>query len=172
MSGAALGLAECYFVATYDFKTNARVLRPEELDHFHWRVRTYRGIAICILDAAFAGLLWASSTNRIFAVLPNVAERTETAIKGLESVRGRLAAVGILRNAIARDEELRNKADAYWRREKQVMSEVMDEREVVEGVRNAISGRINMTKIEEDASRYADGILGWQDAAAIASELQ
>lgn len=170
MSGAAVALAECYLVGTYDFKMNAHVLRPEELDHFYWRTRTFRGIAICILDAAFAGLLWAASTNRIFAVPPSAAERTETAIKGLEGVRGRLAAVGILRNATVRDEGLRNKAEAYWRREKQVMSEVMDEREVVEGVRNAISGRINMTKIEEDASRYADGILGWQDAPAISSE--
>ena len=169
MSGAAVSLAECYLVGTYDFKMNARVLRPEDLDHFYWRMRIFRGIAICILDAAFAGLLWAASTNRIFVVPPSAAERTETAIKGLEGVRGRLAAVGILQNAIVRDEVLRGKAEAYWRREKQVMSEVMDEREVVDGIRNAISGRIDVTKIEEDASRYADGILGWQDAAAIVS---
>lgn len=171
MSGAAVGLVECYLVGTYDFKTNARVIRPEDLDHFHWRMRIFRGIAICILDAAFAGLLWAASTNRIFAVPPSAAERTETAIKGLEGVRGRLTAVGILRNVIVRDEGLRGKAEAYWRREKQVMSEVMDEREVVDGIRNAMSGRIDVTKVEEDASRYADGILGWQDAAATASEM-
>lgn len=171
MSGVAVGLAECYLVGTYDFKMNARVIRPEDLDHFYWRMRTFRGIAICILDVGFAWLLWAASTNRIFAVPPSAAERTETAIRGLESVRSRLAAIGILRNAIVRDEGLRNKAEAYWRREKQVMSEVMDEREVVDGIRNAMSGRINVTKVEEDASRYADGILGWQDVTTIASEM-
>lgn len=170
MTGAAVGLAECYLVGTYDFKANARVIRPEDLDHFYWRMRTFRGIGICILDAAFAGLLWATSTNRIFAVPPSVAERTETAIKGLESMRGRMTAVGILRNVVVRDEGLRSKAEAYWRREKQVMSEVMDEREVVEGIRNAMSGRIDVTKIEEDARSYADGILGWQAAAAVVPE--
>lgn len=170
MTGAAMGLAECYLVGTYDFKANTRVHRPEDLDHFHWRMRTFRGIGICILDAAFAGLLWAASTNRIFALPPSVAERTETAIKGLESMRRRLAAVGILRNAVVRDEELRSKSEAYWRREKQVMSEVMDEREVVEGIRNAMSDRIDVTKVEEDARSYADGILGWQAAAAAVPE--
>lgn len=170
MSGAAVGLAECYLVGTYDFKANARVIRPEDLDHFYWRMRLFRGVTICILDAALSGLIWGASTNRIFAVPPSAAERTETAIKGLENVRGRLAAVGIVRNAVVRDEGLRGRGEAYWRREKQVMSEVMDEREVVEGIRNAMSGRMDVAKIEEDAKRYVDGIFGLQKSAAIRSE--
>lgn len=167
MGGAAIGLAECYLVGTYDFQANARVTRPEDLDHFYWRMRTFRGIGMCILDATFAGLIWAASTNRLFVVPPTAAERTETAIKAIESLRGRLGAVGILRNAVARDDGLRGKAEAYWCREKQVMGEVMDEREVVEGIRNALSDRINVTKIEEDARTYVDGILGWQDEATV-----
>ncbi len=169
VSGAAVALAECYLLGTYDFKANARVIRPEDLDHFHWRMRTLRGIGICILDSALAGLVWGTSTNRIFATPPTAAERTETAVNALDSVRGRLAAAGILRNAVVRDEGLRSKAEAYWRREKEVMSEVMDEREVVEGIRNALSGRINLTKIEADAKKYTDGILGLEDASATVS---
>jgi hypothetical protein len=170
MGGAAVGLAECYLVGTYDFKANARATRPEDLDHFYWRMRTFRGISMCILDAAFAGLIWATSTNRIFAVPPSVAERTETVIKAIGSLQGRLVAVGILRNTVVRDEGLRGKAEVYWRREKQVMGDVMDEREVVEEIRNALSDRINVTKIEGDARTYADGILGGlQDAGTVVS---
>lgn len=84
----------------------------------------------------------------------------------LENARARLNAIGIMRNVVVRDEGLRRKGEAYWRREGQVMSEVMDEREVVEGMRNALSGRIQVSKIEEEARKYAEGITPWQELPA------
>ena len=119
---------------------------------------------IALADVLVAGLLWLSSTNRMFVVPPSAAERMETAMRLLENARGRLNAVGIMRNAVMRDEGLRRKGEAYWRKEGQVMGEVMDEREVVEGVRNALSGRIQVAKVEEDARRYAESITGFQQS--------
>lgn len=164
MMGTALALADCYLVGAYDWKANARVLRPEDLDLFHWRMRTLRGITLCVADASFAALVWAASTNRIFAVPPNTAERMEAAMKVLETARGRLSAVGIVRNVMVRDEGLRKRGSVYWRREGEVMSEVMDEKEVVDGVRSALGGRVDTAKVEEEAKKYADGIVAWQEA--------
>ena len=118
---------------------------------------------MALADVLVAGLLWLSSTNRMFVVPPSAAERMETAMRVLENARAKLHAVGIMRNVVARDEGLRRKAEAYWRREGQVMGEVMDEREVVEGVRNALSGRIQVAKVEEDARKYAEGITNFPD---------
>lgn len=129
-------------------------------------MRTLRGIAICVADAMLALLLWAASTNRIFAVPPNTAERMEDAMKVLESMRGRLGAVGIVRNVVARNKGLRQRGDAYWAREGQVMEEVMAEREVVDGMRNALDGRISVSKVEEEARKYADGIVVLQEEEA------
>lgn len=122
-----------------------------------------RGIIIALADVLVAGLLWLSSTNRMFVVPPNAAERMETAMRVLESARAKLQAVGIMRNVVVRDEGLRRKTEAYWRKEGQVMGEVMDEREVVEGMRNALSGRIQVAKVEEDARKYAEGITSFQE---------
>ena len=80
----------------------------------------------------------------------------------LENARGKLSAVGIVRNAIVRDEGLRRKTEAYWRTEGQITGEIMDEREVVEGVRSALSGRIKVASLEEEARKYADGITVWE----------
>ena len=118
---------------------------------------------MALADVLVAGLLWLSSTNRMFVVPPSAAERMETAMRVLENARAKLHAVGIMRNVVVRDEGLRRKAEAYWRREGLVMGEVMDEREVVEGVRNALSGRIQVAKVEEDARKYAEGITNVQD---------
>lgn len=161
MVGAALALFECYLTATSDPKANARVARAEDLNHFHWNMRVWRGIGLGIADAVLAGFLWASSTNRMFVVPPTAAERMDAAMKVLENARGRLGALAIVRNVVVRDEGLRRQGEAYWRKEGQVMSEAMDEREVVEGVRNALgSGRLSVTKIEDEARRFADSIVG------------
>lgn len=159
MCAVAIAAADCYLIASYDWKANARAARSEDLDYFHWRMRTLRGITICIADAALAALLWAASTNRIFVIPLSGGERMETAMKLLENARTKLGAVGIIRNVFVRDEGLRRRGEVYWRQEGQVMGEVMDEREVVEGVRNALSERISMAKVEEDAKNYAEGIV-------------
>lgn len=164
--GVVLALADCYIIGARDWKANARAVRAEDLDYFYWRMRTVRGRIMALVDAGFAGFLWATSTNRLFAIPPAPAERIEGVAKVLENVRGRLSAVGIVRNAVVRDEALRRKTDSYWQKEGEVMGEVMDEREVVEGVRAALeSGRVSVQKLEEEARLYAEGIsVGFEGA--------
>lgn len=159
----SLAVVECYLFGSYEWKANARAVRPEQYVHFFWRMRVVRGISVALADVLVAGLLWLSSTNRMFVVPPSAAERMETAMRVLENARGKLHAVGIMRNVVVRDEGLRRRAEAYWRKEGQVMGEVMDEREVVEGVRNALSGRIQVARVEEEARKYAEGITGFQE---------
>lgn len=163
----ALAFIEFYLFQSYDWKANARAHRSEEYVHFFWRMRLFRGVAIALADAYLAGLLWLSSTNRMFVKPPSSAERLEMAMRVLENARGKLSAVGIVRNAIVRDEGLRGKTEAYWRKEGQITGEIMDEREVVEGVRNALSGRIKVASLEEEARKYADGITVWEQVTQV-----
>ena len=162
MTGLGLAISESYLFGSYDFKSNARAVRPEEYVHFFWRMRVFRGVTIAIIDMSLAGLLYLSSTNRMFAIPPNPAERMETALRTLENARGKMNAIGILRNVVLRDEGLRRKTEAYWRNEGRVMGEVMDEREVVEGVRNALAERVKVTQVEEEARKYAEGVTSFQ----------
>lgn len=88
-------------------------------------------------------------------------------MKVLDNVRGRLSATGIVRNAMVRDEGLRRRGEGYWKREGVVMQEVMGEREVVEGLRGALeSGRVQVGRVEEEASRYVEGVMGGVGAGA------
>lgn len=92
---------------------------------------------------------------------PSPSERMDGSLRVLENVRARLAALGVVRNVLARDEGLRKRGEEYWRREGQVMAQVMDGKEVVDGVRNALANRINVTKVEEDAKKYAESLVDW-----------
>ena len=157
--GAGLALVDMYIIGSYDWTSNKTTLRAEDLTHFYWRMRTFRAIVIGMVDTAFAGLIWASSTNRIFTVPPSPAERTEDALRLLENTKGKVGAIAVVRNAVVREEALRKHSEAYWKQERTIMGEVMSEWEVVEGVRNALeTGRVNIQGVEDEANRYAEGI--------------
>ena len=70
-----------------------------------------------------------------------------------------MSGLGVLRNTIYRDEELRSRSSAYWAHEVRLMGELMEEREVVEGVRNALDARINVAAITADAEAYAQNVV-------------
>ncbi|KAI0843443.1 hypothetical protein F5Y06DRAFT_254945 [Hypoxylon sp. FL0890] len=154
--GAALDL---YIASSYNHQANARAPRLSDLDLFFWDTRTYRFLSLAALDSTLAFLLYLSSTNRAFATPPSAAERVEAVTRQLQLTKSRLNAVGIVKNTTIRDEELRARTQAYWQHEGRLMREVMEEREVVEGVNDALLNRINIQDISRDADAYALNVL-------------
>lgn len=167
LAAGALILIDVYFVWTYDYKDNARALRLEDIDCFFWKMRVWRGIGIAFIDGMLGWLLYLSSTNRAFLMPPSTAERVEASTRLLDVVRSKMSAMGILRNTINRDEELRARSQGYWVHEGRVMGELMQEREVVDGIRNALDGRVNMATITADAETYAQSVIAPLQAAGM-----
>lgn len=151
--------ADVYATSSYKYQANARALRLEEIDFYYWSARAWRYVALAALDAGLGYVVYLSATNRAFVQLPSPAQRIEMVNKGLHVARSKMSAVGILQNTAVRDEELRSKSDAYWRHEGRLMQEVMEEREVVEGVNDALANRINIDTITRDADSYTTTIL-------------
>ena len=160
IGAATLALAEIYFVSSYEYQGNARATRLEDIDTFFWKMRVYRGIGIAALDGVVGWMIYLSSTNRAFLNPPSTAERVEATTRILDTVRSKMSAMGIVRNTVNRDEELRNKTLGYWAHEGRLMSELMEERDVIEGVNNALESRINLQTITADAENYAQNVVG------------
>lgn len=159
LAAITLATADVYLISTYPYQVNARALRLDEIDFFFWSARARRYICLALLDGALAWVLYLSCTNRAFVVPPTPAEKIEASIRTLGAARSKLNAVGIIKNAAIRDEELRARAEAYWTHEGVVMREVMEEREVVEGVNDALANRIDIRSIERDAETYSANVL-------------
>lgn len=159
LASAAAAALDVYLVSSYNHQPNARATRLGDMDMFYWTMRLFRLTGLALLDAGFAALLYLSSTNRAFAAPPAPAERVEATTRLLLAARSRLNALGIVKNTSIRDEELRARMLGYWQHEGRLMREVMEEREVVEGVNDALSNRINMAGITQDAEAYATNIL-------------
>jgi hypothetical protein len=160
IGAAAVAVLDIYMVNSYNHQANSRAARYEELSFFHWNQRIYRLVFLVTLNTFIGWGLYLSSTNRLFVTPPTTATRLESATRVLEGVRMKMSTVGILRNTVNRDEELRAKSEGYWVQEGRVMGELMEEREVVEGVKNALEGRIDLEMITRDAETYAMNVIG------------
>jgi hypothetical protein len=158
-AGIAMGL-DIWITATYNYQGNARATRLEDIDTFFWKMRVYRYLALAVIDGLLGWVLYLSSTNRAFITPPIPAERIEHSTRILENIRSKLSAMAILRNTISRDEPLREKIKQYWVHEGQLMGSLMEEREVLESVNNALENRIDMGTIERDAEAYANTVVG------------
>jgi hypothetical protein len=150
---------DVYLVNTYNYQANSRALRLNELDMFFWTARSYRCLALAALDGLLGWVLYLSSTNRAFAKPPSTAQRIEAVNRALSVVKSKLNALAIVGNTISRDEDLRMRGQSYWAHEGRLMAEMMEEREVIEGVNDALENRINIQSITKDAETYAQSVL-------------
>ncbi|KAM5348662.1 hypothetical protein ACJ41O_008486 [Fusarium nematophilum] len=159
IAAVVIAALDIYFVSSYNYQANARATRLQEIDFFFWTARAARLVALGGLNGGLAWLLYLSSTNRAFFEPPSPVERVESAFRALHAVKSKLSALGIVKNTALRDEDLRSRSHAYWAHEVRLMGEVMEEREVVEGVNDALSNRIDIRTITRDAEAYAQTVL-------------
>ncbi|KAK3985580.1 putative chorismate synthase protein [Cladorrhinum sp. PSN332] len=158
ISAISLAILDLYLISTYNYQLNSRALRLAEVDFFHWSSRTYRYVALAFLDAVLGLLLYLSGTNRAFVTPPAAAQRVENVLRGLASVRGKVNAVGVVKNTVLRDEDLRGRSNAYWGHEVRLTRETMEEEEVVKGISDALANRLDIKALEKDAEQYTRAI--------------
>ncbi|KAK1772538.1 hypothetical protein QBC33DRAFT_583423 [Phialemonium atrogriseum] len=159
LTAAVAAAVDAYLATSYNHQANARALRLADVDAFFWTARARRNAALGLIDALLAWLVYLTATNRAFVRPPSAAERAEAAVRSLGAARSRLHAVGVVRNAGSRDAGLRARVAGYWAREASVMGEVMEDREVIEGVNDALENRIDIATISRDAEAYARSVV-------------
>ncbi|KAK3315335.1 hypothetical protein B0H66DRAFT_342027 [Apodospora peruviana] len=159
IAAIAIATTDIYLVSSYNYQANRRATRLQDLYFFYWRARVYRAAALAGLDALLAAVLYLTATHRAFVSPPSPAERVEMLSRVLSSVKGRVNAVGVVKNTANRDEELHARSTAYWNHEVRLMQDVMEEREVIEGVNDALQNRIDITTITRDADAYVTHLI-------------
>lgn len=160
LSAIFLIVADVFSLFHYEHQDNAKATRLEDLNMFYWNSRMYRHAAIAGLDAVLGLVLYLSSTNRAFAAPIPPAERLETTARRLESLRSKLMAMAVVRNTVNREGDLRGRTQAYWAHEGVFVGEMMEDREVMESVNNALESRVDMNVITADAEDYAKSVMG------------
>lgn len=158
IAAAVLCLAELYMVNSFNHLANSHV-KKGNTDYFFWTTRLYRLVALAALDGILAWVLFLSSTNRAFVRVATPAERVDTLERALAGLKAKFNALAIVKNTSVRDETLRDRSQTYWAQEVRLMGDAMEEREVVDGVNDALSNRINIQTITQDAASYAETML-------------
>lgn len=167
IAGIFVMVVEIWYMGTYDILANKRAKYVQDLDSAYWRVRFLRYITFALVDMGLAYVLWATSTNRLFAKPISIAERIEVTTRTAEDTFNKTRALGLLTNSVNRDPALRGVREEYWRTEGQVTAEVVQDEVVTEQINAAIS-RLDMGSLEGRVGEVADGILAGIDSLRLA----
>ncbi|KAK5658593.1 hypothetical protein OQA88_1986 [Cercophora sp. LCS_1] len=159
IAGVCVAAFDIYLVSTYKHQMNRRATRLDEIEFFFWDARVWRAVALAGLDAVLAVLIYLSATNKMFVLPPTAAERVEGITRVLGGVKSKLNAAGIIKNTAIRDDDLRQRSMLYWQHEVRLVRDVMEDRDVVEGVNDALQNRIDIQSVSRDAEAYADAVL-------------
>ncbi|KXL43482.1 hypothetical protein M433DRAFT_135782 [Acidomyces richmondensis BFW] len=158
IAGIILGAAEVYLVASYDDKRNIRSTRLGEVDFIHWKIQVWRGLAIAAMDGVLGWVIWLQATQRAFLIPQSASERMLEHAMLLEGLLNKTKGLGVIRNAMVRNGDMRRKFDGYWLQEGEVMKDVFEQPEVLEAQRNALR-RLDVVRVGRDAEAYIDNIL-------------
>jgi hypothetical protein len=153
--GISLALLECFLVMRNDYKLNSTKIQLKDVDFFYWKLRIWRLLAFAGLDAIFGWVLWLTATNRWLVKPPSVYQQLTDTLVTLHSMHGKYATLSRMRNAILRDDELREASMAYWAREPRIMEEIHQNREVIDAKRVALS-RLDPEKLRQGAENWVD----------------
>lgn len=161
-AAVALTAVDGYMLVQWDHvagNDKARVFG--EVFFFYWDARWYRLLSLAALDLVLAGLLYLSTTNRMFVVAPTVSERIDMATAALGNVNMKVRSANVLKNTVARDGELRAIDAGYWAHEGMVMQEAMESEVVVNSMRDAMeSRRLNPEAMDQAAEQFTQQVMG------------
>lgn len=161
-TAVALTAVDGYMLAQWDHiagNERARVLG--EIFFFYWTARISRLLCLAALDLVLAGVLYLSTTNRMFVVASTVSERIDLATAALGHVNMKVRSANVLKNTVARDGELRAIDAGYWAHEGMVMQEAMESEEVVNSMRDAVENRrLNPEAMDQAAEQFSQQVIG------------
>ncbi|CAD0108509.1 unnamed protein product [Aureobasidium uvarum] len=159
ISGIVVMIADVASVATYEHQRNARATTFSAVENFFWTRWWVSRLTICITDIGVALLIWASATNRAFVLPPSPAVILGSQTRVLEKSLAKFRSLGAVRNVVMRETGLRAKVGEYWRREGEIMHEVLEERDVVEAM-NEVLAKIDVDGVTRGADEFVEQVLG------------
>ncbi|KAI9755243.1 MAG: hypothetical protein M1815_005104 [Lichina confinis] len=159
IAGSALAAVELYLRASYDVRSNASTTRLDDIDFFHWRLLSYRGICIASADAVLGWMLYLSSTNRAFVKPLSLDERLRQTTELVDAAHRKLHALGVTRAAVANDARLRTVVGGYRDVEDHFMASIVDgDAHVRQAIRN-VEARMDMNVVNLEADRYVEALI-------------
>lgn len=159
LAGVTLAGLEIWAVAAYDDTANARARRAGEVEFLFWKGLVWRGVGVALVDGVLGWVVWLQGTGRGWVRKREVGERVGELGVVLEGLVGRARGLGVVRNAVGRDRELRERVEDYWVKDEEVMRDVGEEGEVVAAQRRALE-RVDLRRLEGEAEKSVEAILG------------
>ncbi|KAK6333947.1 hypothetical protein TWF730_004119 [Orbilia blumenaviensis] len=156
VSGLGVALAEFIFLYSHDFLGNTQATTLTDIDWYHWRLLTYRGLAIAIVDCLLGIVAYLSATGRYGPDETSDLERIEAISKTLDVGLSQVRTSLFVKSTTTRNESSMGTASEFWRVEAANRRNVASQ---LEDTKNQVLERVNLDSINDEAFKFTSSLV-------------
>ncbi|KAK6509948.1 hypothetical protein TWF481_004665 [Arthrobotrys musiformis] len=156
MAGLGVALGEFVFLYNYDFLQNTQAATLEGVDWYHWRLLTYRGLAIAGVDCLLGVMMYLSATGRYGFSGVSDLEKIEVLSKSLDVGLSHVRTSLFVKSTTTRNESSLNSVSEFWKAEAANRRNVASQ---LEETKSQVLERVNLNSINDEAFKFTSNLI-------------
>ncbi|KAK6533832.1 hypothetical protein TWF281_005186 [Arthrobotrys megalospora] len=156
IAGLGVALGEFIFLYTNDFLQNTQATTPAEVNWYHWRLLTYRGLAIAVVNCSFGIVAYLVATGRYGPDGISDLEKIEAVSKSLDTALTHVRTNLFVKSTATRNESSLVNVSEFWK------AEAVNRRHVasqLEETKNQVLERVNLDSINDEAFKFTSSLI-------------
>ncbi|RVD80291.1 uncharacterized protein DFL_008192 [Arthrobotrys flagrans] len=156
MAGLGVALGEFILLYNHDLLQNTQATLPTDINWYHWRLLTYRGLAIAIVNCLLGVMVYLSATGRYGFSGVSDLEKIEALSKSLDVGLSHVRTNLFVKSTTTRNESSLNNVSEFWR------AEAANRRNVaiqLEDTKKQVLERVNLDSINDEAFKFTSNLI-------------
>ncbi|EPS44908.1 hypothetical protein H072_1094 [Dactylellina haptotyla CBS 200.50] len=168
ITGLGVAMGEILLIYNFEIIQNTQAARPIDVNWFYWRLLTYRGIAIAVVNFIFSMMLYLTATGRYGSIGISDLEKIEAISKTLEVGLAHVRTSLFIKSTATRNDSISMDILEFWKKEGMNRRVVAEQ---LETTRNLVIERVDLDSINDEAFKFTsnliDAIASQKAAAAV-----
>ncbi|KAK6356598.1 hypothetical protein TWF718_000946 [Orbilia javanica] len=156
MAGLGIALGELILLYNHDLLQNTQATIPTEINWYHWRLLTYRGLAIAIVNCLLGVATYLAATGRYGFGGVSDLEKIEALSKSLDVGLSHVRTSLFVKSTTTRNGSSLNNVTEFWRAEAANRRSVASQ---LEDTKNQVLERVNLNSINDEAFKFTSNLI-------------
>ncbi|KAK6517227.1 hypothetical protein TWF506_007095 [Arthrobotrys conoides] len=156
MAGLGVALGEFGLLYNHDLLQNTQATLTKDINWYHWRLLTYRGLAIAAVNCVLGVVTYLTATGRYGSSGVSDLEKIEALSKSLDVGVSHVRTSLFVKSTATRSESSLNTISEFWRTEAANRRNIASE---VEDTKNQVLERVNLNSINDEAFKFTSNLI-------------
>ncbi|KAF3082559.1 hypothetical protein TWF569_005068 [Orbilia oligospora] len=156
MAGLGVALGEFVLLYSHDLLQNTQATSTQDINWYHWRLLTYRGLAIATINCMLGVVIYMTATGRYGFSGVSDLEKIEALSKSLDVGVSHVRTSLFVKSTTTRNESNLNDICEFWRTEAANRRNIASQ---VEDTKNQVLKRVNLNSINDEAFKFTSSLI-------------